>query len=87
MRAAQLHLHIRKFAESMLVFKKLGFPENLKQNRKGKKKSWTSDRSHQRNTSDCTHPSPMASTVIAFKQTVYECAAAALDQRVRVSQL
>lgn len=29
----------------------------------------------------------MASTVVALKQTVYECAAAALDQRVRVPQL
>lgn len=29
----------------------------------------------------------MASTVVALKQTVYEGAAAALDQRVRVPQL
>lgn len=29
----------------------------------------------------------MASTVIALKQTVDECTAAALDQRVRVPQL
>lgn len=37
--------------------------------------------------SECTHPSPMASTVVAFKQTVDESTAAALDQRVRVPQL
>lgn len=37
--------------------------------------------------SACTHPSSMASTVVAFKQTVDERTAAALDQRVRVPQL
>lgn len=42
---------------------------------------------HRQNISECTHPSPMASAVVAFKQAVYECAAAALDQGVRVPQL
>lgn len=35
----------------------------------------------------CTHPSPVASAVVAFEQAVDECAAAALDQRVGVAQL
>lgn len=33
------------------------------------------------------HPSPMTSAVVAFKQTVNKCTAAALYQRVGVAQL
>lgn len=35
----------------------------------------------------CTYPGPVASAVVALQQAVNECAAAALDQRVRVTKL